>query len=130
MSTCLRSRNVGSCPPAKDGTGVRGVLGPVPPPPPPPIDAPCTQCLRHGDPMHAQERLTAAAAAVSAPAPATPRCAAAAHQLRDTTGIIIEAQAHHEGSRSDIGADSSEITAVLQQLLGRSGCRPLGTGTQ
>jgi hypothetical protein len=22
------------------------------------IDAPCTQCLRHGDPMHAQERLT------------------------------------------------------------------------
>jgi hypothetical protein len=23
--------------------------------PPPPIDAPCTQCLRHGDPMHAQE---------------------------------------------------------------------------
>jgi hypothetical protein len=29
-------------------------------PPPPPIDAPCTQRLRHGDPMHAQERLTAA----------------------------------------------------------------------
>jgi hypothetical protein len=28
---------------------------------PPPIDAPCTQCLRHGDPMHAQERLTASA---------------------------------------------------------------------
>jgi hypothetical protein len=27
----------------------------------PPIDAPCTQCLRHGDPMHAQERLTATA---------------------------------------------------------------------
>jgi hypothetical protein len=32
------------------------------PPPPPPIDAPCTHCLRHGDPMHAQERLTADAA--------------------------------------------------------------------
>jgi hypothetical protein len=31
--------------------------------PPPPIDAPCTQCLGHGDPMHAQERLTAAATA-------------------------------------------------------------------
>jgi hypothetical protein len=31
-------------------------------PPPPPIDAPCTQYLRHGDPMHARERLTAAAA--------------------------------------------------------------------
>jgi hypothetical protein len=30
------------------------------PPPLTPIDAPCTQCLRHGDPMHAQERLTAA----------------------------------------------------------------------
>jgi hypothetical protein len=24
-------------------------------PPPPPIDAPCTRCLRHGDPMHAQK---------------------------------------------------------------------------
>jgi hypothetical protein len=29
-----------------------------PPPPTPPVDAPCPQCLRHGDPMHAQERLT------------------------------------------------------------------------
>jgi hypothetical protein len=31
---------------------------PVPPPPPaacPPIGSPCTQCLRHGDPMHAHE---------------------------------------------------------------------------
>jgi hypothetical protein len=28
---------------------------PPPPPPPPPIDAPCTQCFRHGDPMHAHE---------------------------------------------------------------------------
>jgi hypothetical protein len=38
-----------------------GVLRPTPCstpgawPPPPPIDAPCTQCLRHGDPMHGQE---------------------------------------------------------------------------
>jgi hypothetical protein len=32
--------------------------------PPSPIDAPCPQCLRHGDPMHAQERLTAAAVAL------------------------------------------------------------------
>jgi hypothetical protein len=24
----------------------------------PPITAPCTHCLRHGDPLHAQERLT------------------------------------------------------------------------
>jgi hypothetical protein len=31
--------------------------------PPPPIDAPCTQCLRHGDPIHARKGLTAAAAA-------------------------------------------------------------------
>jgi hypothetical protein len=31
-----------------------------------PIDAPCVQCLRHGDPMHAQKQLTAA----RAPAPA------------------------------------------------------------
>jgi hypothetical protein len=30
------------------------------PPPPPPIDAPCTQYLRHGDPMNANNRLTAA----------------------------------------------------------------------
>jgi hypothetical protein len=30
--------------------------------PPPPIDAPCAHCLRHGDPMHAKIRLTAAAA--------------------------------------------------------------------
>jgi hypothetical protein len=30
---------------------------------PPPIDAPCTQCLRHGDPIHARKGLTAAAAA-------------------------------------------------------------------
>jgi hypothetical protein len=29
----------------------------------PPIDAPCPQYLKHGDPMHAQDRLTAAAAA-------------------------------------------------------------------
>jgi hypothetical protein len=29
-----------------------------------PIDAPCTQCLRHGDPMHAQEWLTAAKVAL------------------------------------------------------------------
>jgi hypothetical protein len=36
---------------------------PPPPPPSPPIDAPCTQCLRHGDPMHAsKQRLTAAGA--------------------------------------------------------------------
>jgi hypothetical protein len=36
-------------------------------PPPPPIDAPCPQCLRHGDPMHARkQRLTAAAAAAAA----------------------------------------------------------------
>jgi hypothetical protein len=40
--------------------------GSAAPPPPPPIDAPCTQCIRHGDPMHAQERLTAAAAAAPA----------------------------------------------------------------
>jgi hypothetical protein len=26
-----------------------------PPPRPPPIGAPCTHCLRHGDPMHAQK---------------------------------------------------------------------------
>jgi hypothetical protein len=26
-----------------------------PPPPPPPIGAPCPHCLRHGDPMHAQQ---------------------------------------------------------------------------
>jgi hypothetical protein len=31
---------------------------------PPPTDAPCTHWLRHGDPMHAQERLTAAATVV------------------------------------------------------------------
>jgi hypothetical protein len=38
--------------------------GLTPPPPlPPPIGAPCTQCLRHGDPLHAKERLTAATAA-------------------------------------------------------------------
>jgi hypothetical protein len=37
-------------------------------PPPPPIDAPCPQCLRHGDPMHAKERLTASAAAAAAAA--------------------------------------------------------------
>jgi hypothetical protein len=35
-----------------------------PPPPPPPIGAPCTQCLRHSDPIHARNALTAAAAAV------------------------------------------------------------------
>jgi hypothetical protein len=29
-------------------------------PPPPPIDAPCTRCLRHGDPIHARKALTAA----------------------------------------------------------------------
>jgi hypothetical protein len=35
---------------------------PSPPPPPSPIDAPCTQGLRHGDPLHARkQRLTAAA---------------------------------------------------------------------
>eukprot|EP01047_Picozoa_sp_COSAG01_P001108 COSAG01_NODE_23_length_37704_cov_30.005877_48_plen_106_part_00 len=32
----------------------------TPPPTRPPIDAPCTHCLRHGDPMHAQKRLTSA----------------------------------------------------------------------
>jgi hypothetical protein len=31
-----------------------------------PIDAPCTQLLRHGDPMHAQERLTLATSLGSA----------------------------------------------------------------
>jgi hypothetical protein len=41
--------------------------------PPPPIDAPCTHCLRHGDPMHAQERLTAAAAAAAAASLRHPR---------------------------------------------------------
>jgi hypothetical protein len=43
-----------------------------PPPPRPPIDAPCTQCFRHGDPMHAQERLTAAA--ISSRSVATSAC--------------------------------------------------------
>jgi hypothetical protein len=44
----------------------------APPPPPLPIGAPCTHCLRHGDPMHAQERLTAAATAAAATVPRPP----------------------------------------------------------
>jgi hypothetical protein len=35
------------------------------PPLPPPTGAPCTRCLRHSDPVHAQERLTAAAHAAA-----------------------------------------------------------------
>jgi hypothetical protein len=33
---------------------------------PPPIDAPCTQCLRHGGPIHARKGLTAAGRPVAA----------------------------------------------------------------
>jgi hypothetical protein len=64
--------------------GSKSCLGPLPPPPAamigaataaeaagpqpaPPIDAPCPQRLRHGEPMHAQERLTADAAAARVP---------------------------------------------------------------
>eukprot|EP01047_Picozoa_sp_COSAG01_P012038 COSAG01_NODE_535_length_15804_cov_33.841452_3_plen_221_part_00 len=63
---------------------------PPPPLPPPPIDAPCPQCLRHSDPMHAQQRLTsgegvaagcggmwAAPAAASAEAASSSRAACA-----------------------------------------------------
>jgi hypothetical protein len=56
----------GTCTTASSGCLSRAWRGdgalPSPPPLPPPIDAPCTQCLRHGDPIHAQERLTLAAA--------------------------------------------------------------------
>eukprot|EP01047_Picozoa_sp_COSAG01_P033059 COSAG01_NODE_2417_length_7736_cov_7.862511_3_plen_196_part_00 len=53
------------CPGAAAAAGPKAFCGGPSPawPPPPPIDAPCTQCLRHGDPMHAHERLTVAAAA-------------------------------------------------------------------
>jgi hypothetical protein len=43
--------------------------------PAPPIDAPCTQCLRHGDLIHARKALTAAAA-LAAAAAAAPGAAA------------------------------------------------------
>jgi hypothetical protein len=52
-----------TCPPWGSTGPTRSRRWPPPPPPPPPIDAPCTRCLRHGDPMHDQERLTASAAA-------------------------------------------------------------------
>jgi hypothetical protein len=55
------------------------------PPPPPPIDAPCTQYLRHGDPMHARERLTAAAAS---PVRRCCRARAAARALTPRGGAV------------------------------------------
>jgi hypothetical protein len=62
-------------------------------PPPPPIDAPCTQCLRHGDLMHAQERLTApppppsgpTLSTRSPPARGSPTSAGSAQALKCTT---------------------------------------------
>eukprot|EP01047_Picozoa_sp_COSAG01_P047975 COSAG01_NODE_4632_length_4861_cov_2.222596_2_plen_105_part_00 len=38
------------------------------------IDAPCPQRLRHGDPMHAQERLTARSASLPAASSAPMHC--------------------------------------------------------
>jgi hypothetical protein len=49
-----------------------------PSPPPPPIDAPCTECLRHGDPIQASKGLTAAAAAIVIRSAVRHRCPAGA----------------------------------------------------
>jgi hypothetical protein len=59
-----------SSPPGDAPRGCRSVRRPQFPPPrpaprraPAPIDAPCTRCLRHGDPIHARKGLTSAAPA-------------------------------------------------------------------
>jgi hypothetical protein len=46
------------------------------PPPSPPIDAPCTRCLRHGDPIHARKGLTCEGG--EAPAAAAASCSISA----------------------------------------------------
>jgi hypothetical protein len=53
-------------PPAAAGHADEAAASHAGEPPPPPIDAPCTQCLRHGDLIHARKALTAAAAAAAA----------------------------------------------------------------
>jgi cell division septation protein DedD len=52
------STEIMTCPPRKRSRLSSSLLPSplLPPPTPPPIDAPCTRCLRHCDPMHARNR--------------------------------------------------------------------------
>jgi hypothetical protein len=73
----------------------------------PPIDAPCTQCLRHGDPIHAHERRTS----FSAAAPGTeyhtlpsPQCTARQEEHRLSDIPSSQAQARPGRLRGRSGA--------------------------
>jgi hypothetical protein len=62
---------------------------------PPPIDAPCTQCLRHGGPIHAQKGLTLAAAA-AVPTIPEPHASSQAQQTQHPI-IYISSSATDDG---------------------------------
>ena len=74
-------------------------------PPPPPIDAPCTQCLRHGDPIHAKKGLTLAAAA-AVPTIPEPHASSQAQQTHHPI-IYISSSATDDGPVDLCGGRSS-----------------------
>eukprot|EP01047_Picozoa_sp_COSAG01_P005239 COSAG01_NODE_177_length_22954_cov_28.699554_21_plen_218_part_00 len=73
----------------------------------PPIDAPCPQCLRHGEPMHAQERLTGTRPA-GAPAPRSmPHGAGAEPGARPPPGARAAGISTPSSERSSINREQA-----------------------
>jgi hypothetical protein len=90
---------------------------------PPPIDAPCTQRLRHGDPIHASKALTAAAASASPASSPRPAAAAAATAPLRLPPCMVEAEA----ARADVSSAPASQRSPWSR--GGSAAPPPGSDT-